>query len=713
MRVPFSVINVVSAGLKLIFGRKITSKFFSSANLALNSTYFLEDEVFILEDSKSIDDLLPNLRCISAERTGHNDLFLGGNDTSEFVDNDSLVYKYQNAEDDELKRIKLILINRGWNLGSQYGYRIDLNQSNIVRILNDLFEESSDAALALYFFLWSESCTGSKHTIRTICTMIHILVAGNMNYRAMDLILCLVRKNNAEDWWYTLLLRILHETRTERRVLVTVYSMLVNCYVKENMINVALKLTCQMKHLNIFPSIGVCNSLLRALLASELMELAWDFLEEMQSQGMGFNASIISLFICKYCTTGNIDAGLELLMKMKKHGINPDVVAYTIVIDSLCKRSHLKEATSVLFKMTQMGISLDSVSFSSVIDGFCKVGKSEKAIDILKIFSLSPNVYVYNSFISKLCTDGDMVAACNIFHEMSELGLLPDCFSYTTIIGGYCKMGEIKKALYFLGKMLRSGIKPSVATYTTLIDGYCKSDNMDMAEHLFQKMMTEGLVPDVVSYNALMNGYGKKGQLHKAFELLDMMRSADVSPDTVTYNTLIHSLVVRGFMNEAKDLLDELIKRGFSPDVVTFTGIIDGFSKKGNFEEAFLVWFYMSEHHVKPDVVTCSALLNGYCRERHMEEANDLFCKMLDIGLIPDLMLYNTLIHGFCSVGNIDDACHLVNMMVERGIIPNEVTHRALILGCEKKWVKNPVEAAAFKLQQILLKYSVHIDIDQ
>ncbi|XP_052199376.1 pentatricopeptide repeat-containing protein At2g19280 isoform X2 [Diospyros lotus] len=711
MRVSFSIFDVASTQLKLMLrSRRRISRFFSSASLTLPSSAFLTDEVFTIEDSIYLDDPVANPECIHAESAESGELF-DRRFICQFVNENSFIYDYQNLENDKLKRIKLILRNCGWNLGAENGNKINLDEHNITRILNDLFLESLDASLALYFFRWSEYCTELKHTTRTICLMVQILIAGNMNYRAMDLIQYLVRLDG-EDCKHNSLLSLFHETHTNRRVLATAYSMLVDSYIQQGMVDVALKLTSQMKHKSIFPSIGVCNSLIRALLGSEQLGAAWYFVEEMHSHGMVINASIISLFICKYCTEGNIEIGLNLLMGMRNYGFNPDIIAYTMVVDSLCKMCCVKEATSLLFKMTEMGITVDSVSVSSLIDGYCKVGRLDNAVDLLKIFKVPSNVYIYNSLLSKLCGDGNMIAAANMFQEMLELGFHPDCFSYTTIIGGYCKTGDIMKALNFLGRMLKRGVKKSVATYTMLVDGYCKSGNTDMAQNMFQKMVTEGLDPDIVAYNALMDGYGKNGLLHKAFEILDMMRSIGVSPDIVTYNTLIHSLIIRGYVTEAKAILDELIRRGFTPDILTFTNVIAGFSNKGNFEEAFLVWFYMNDHGMKPDVVTCSALLNGYCKVHRMEEANALFCKMLDIGLDPDLVLYNTLIHGFCSVGNINDARRLVNMMIENGVIPNEVTHRALVLGYEKKWVKNPVEVAALKLHQILLEHGICSDVN-
>lgn len=708
MKALVPIINAFSSGLKAIVKRN-TTKNFSSANLALSCPTFMVDEKISHNNSCCVDDdQLPNIKCSPAECMDY-EFSPADNDLFSCVDKDLPISGNQKSDDVEMEKIELILTCRGWYLGSQNGYRIDLNEFNVMKILNDLFEESADASLALYFFRWSEYCMESKHTVGSVCTMIHILVSGNMNHKAMDLLLYLISNNHGEEEWSSVFLKI-HETHTKRRVLETVYGMLVNCYVRKNMIQVALKLTCQTRYLNIFPSRAVCNSLLKALLESDQLDLAWDFLKEMKRQGIDLNASFISLFISGYCNRGNIDIGWELLMGIKYLGIEPDVVAYTIVIDSLCKKSLLKEATSILFKMTQMGVLLDSVSVSSLVDGYCKVGKLEEAMDVLELFKLSPNIFVFNSFVSKLCRDGNMLQAAKIFQEMCELGLIPDCFSYTTMMAGYYKVKDMGNALKYFGKMLKRGIRPSVATYTLLIDNFCKLGDIEMAEYLFQRMIREGLVPDIVSYNTLMNGYGKKGHLQKAFKLCNVMRSSGISPDLVTYNILIYGLIVRGLMNEAKDILDELVTRGFSPDVVTFTNMIGGFSNKRNFEEAFLLLFYMSEHHLEPDVVTCSALLSGYCRARRMAEANVLFHKMLDTGLKPDLILYNCLIHGFCSLGNIDDAFCLVSMMIEQGIMPNKITRHALALGYMKKRAENPVETAAFKLQELLLKYGIQAE---
>ncbi|XWS57085.1 hypothetical protein CRYUN_Cryun09bG0141400 [Craigia yunnanensis] len=354
-----------------------------------------------------------------------------------------------------MSMIKSILSKRGWNTNHDHLCTIELNELNVIRILTDLFDESLDAELALYFFKLSECCIGSLHSLKSVCKMIHILVSRNMNHIAVDFILHLVRISCSKEVSEDLLLKLFYETHNDRMVLQTVCSMLVDCYIKENKVSLALELTCQMKSFNMIPSIGVCNLLLKALLGLNQLDLAWDFLDQILRQGIGLNVSIVSLFIDKYCSKGHLLSAWTLLMDMKNYGIKPDVVAYTIIIDSLCKMSCLGEATSMLFKITRLGISPDSVLVSSVVEGYWKAGKPKEAVNVINYFNLKPNIFVYNSFITKLCADGDMVKASLMFQEMFELGLLPDCVSYTTIIGGYCKDLNMNRAFQYFGKMLK------------------------------------------------------------------------------------------------------------------------------------------------------------------------------------------------------------------------------------------------------------------
>ncbi|XP_065001723.1 pentatricopeptide repeat-containing protein At2g19280-like [Musa acuminata AAA Group] len=610
---------------------------------------------------------------------------------------------------DMMKRMRANLSHRGWILGSPNSLEVELCERNVVALLNDLFEGSSDAALAFYFFRLSQWYNGSKHGVRAVSTMVHIAVTGNMNHIAVKLLRIIARNvdEHSDGVQHQLVFGVLRETCTNRRVLETVYSMLVMCYVDKGMVKMAIRLVDDMRNLGMYPTIRVYNSLIKLLLESKQYEVAWQVFVEMPSSSFGSNqciVRIVSLFIRELGAHGDFDCACKLLFEIQKYGGQADVVVYTTMINALCKWGLLKEAAALLYKMLQLGISHDDVLVSSVVNGYCKAGRLVDAAHLLNSLSGIPDVFVYNSFILMLCKNGNMVEAYELFKQMFEVGLDPDSFNYTAIIDGYCRACELDQALKTFALMLKRGVEPTCMTYTVLIESYCDRNDLCGAEYMLSVMKMEGVQPDVVTYNTLINGYSKKGHMHRAYELKDVMEKDGVSTDVVTYNILMHGLIKRGYVKESREVFNELVRRGFSPDRITFTNVIDSYSQDGNLEEAFLIWCSMSNNGITPDVVTCSALLNCFCKRQRMQDASVLFHKMLDAGLEPDLILYNTLICGFCKEGNISEACRFMFMMNENDIFPNNLTYEALVCCFEKIGVKNAAENAAMKMQEIFFE---------
>lgn len=188
MRASTSIISFASSGFKLTFGRQRRSRLLSSCNLALlRSGSSSEDEVFVSEDNHiDIDDqyVWQNLKhardyeCLFEERCLQ--LYFDLNDNRNDTKNLGTA-----QSNNELGRMRVVLESCGWVLGSPENYeRISLNEYIIVRILDDLFDKTGDAALALSFFRWLEWYMGSESTIRSTCTMTHILVAGNMKLQS-------------------------------------------------------------------------------------------------------------------------------------------------------------------------------------------------------------------------------------------------------------------------------------------------------------------------------------------------------------------------------------------------------------------------------------------------------------------------------------------------------------------------------------------------
>ncbi|XP_020596612.1 pentatricopeptide repeat-containing protein At2g19280-like isoform X3 [Phalaenopsis equestris] len=161
-------------------------------------------------------------------------------------------------KDNSMKRITSALSNQGWDLNFHSSLVIDLDSWYFTRMLNDLYDESLDAALVYYLFrILHRSVYKLKQKLHTYCLMVHIAVSGNMNHVAMKLLRGIVRSTEKFEDGLNFIFLALWQTRKNAVELETAYSMLVICFAEQGMLDIALKLIVRMEMFGFYPSNGV------------------------------------------------------------------------------------------------------------------------------------------------------------------------------------------------------------------------------------------------------------------------------------------------------------------------------------------------------------------------------------------------------------------------------------------------------------------------
>ncbi|KAK6913463.1 Pentatricopeptide repeat [Dillenia turbinata] len=515
MKVCFSRINIVCNELKSLLNRTKTSKFLSSANLAL-----LDNKLFIPENSVSIYD-----GC-SSDFKEKRELSIGWAPKCEFVDGYAFISENEQLEDEKLEKIKIILRNRGWNLNSQTWKKIDLDEFNVFCILNDVYEESLDAELAFYFFKWSESLLGSKHVML-------FLMEG----------FC--------------------QMRNERWVLETVCGMAVCCYVKKNMLNTALNLT--------------------------YFELAWALVEEMWKHRIGFNASIVSLFVSKHCAEDN----------------------------------NMEKASYVFHEMDEWGLLRDCFSYRTMIGGYCKTKEMNKALEYLgKMLKrgIKPSVATLTMFIQCYSRLGDIEMAEHIFQKMKAERLIPDLVVYNILMDGYGKTGYLHKAFQLLD-IMRS------------------AEDLQMRPNILDELIKRGFSSDVVTFTEMIGDCSKKGKFEEAFLVWFYMSKNKMKPDVVTCSALLNGYCKACHMEEAYILFHEMLNKGLSPDLILYNTLIHGFCGVRNLDDACKLVNMMVEHSVLPNVSTYRALILGFRKKRDQSPTKRAAFKLQEILLKHEIQV--------------------------------------------------------------------------
>ncbi|KAL1218377.1 Pentatricopeptide repeat-containing protein [Cardamine amara subsp. amara] len=72
--------------------------------------------------------------------------------------------KHFGVPSDCVETIRNVLMKHSWIQRYECGFSTELDQYKVIRILDDFFQETLDASIALYFFRWSELWIGSEST---------------------------------------------------------------------------------------------------------------------------------------------------------------------------------------------------------------------------------------------------------------------------------------------------------------------------------------------------------------------------------------------------------------------------------------------------------------------------------------------------------------------------------------------------------------------
>ncbi|MFQ6643297.1 hypothetical protein Gotur_018594, partial [Gossypium turneri] len=135
----------------------------------------------------------------------------------------------------------------------------------------------------------------------------------------------------------------------------------------------------------------------------------------------------------------------------------------------------------------------------------------------------APNILSYNIMINGYCKAKRLDKAMELFHEISQTGLIPDTVTYSTLMQA----------------MRNSGVELNIVSYSILIDGLCKTGHIKVAKELFCELSINGLKPNVYAYAIMINGFCKEGLPDEAYQLFRSMEDNDCLPNSCCYNVMI------------------------------------------------------------------------------------------------------------------------------------------------------------------------------
>jgi pentatricopeptide repeat protein len=119
-----------------------------------------------------------------------------------------------------------------------------------------------------------------------------------------------------------------------------------------------------------------------------------------------------------------------------------------------------------------------------------------------QIRGVVPNVYLYNTMISKLAKARKADLAMELFSKMKANGFWPSSVSYGAVIGACSRVGDVESAEALFEEMSsQPNFKPRVPPFNTMMQLYTYTKrNRDKVLHYYDSMVSAGVHPTAHTY---------------------------------------------------------------------------------------------------------------------------------------------------------------------------------------------------------------------
>ncbi|KAI8984892.1 hypothetical protein BD414DRAFT_489615 [Trametes punicea] len=279
-----------------------------------------------------------------------------------------------------------------------------------------------------------------------------------------------------------------------------------------------------------------------------------------------------------------------------------------------------------------------------------------------------PSADAYGALILNVKdTTDDTSNAMALYQESQRFGVVPNIFMYNTVISKLAKARKADYALQLFQQMKVRNVQPTSVTYGAVIAACCRVGDATSAELLFQEMTTEPTFkPRVPPYNTMMQLYTHtKPDRDRVLYYYNALREANVQPTAHTYKLLIDAygciepVELRAMQKVFEDLVAD---RNVSVQGTHWAALINAWGcVQKDLDQALKIFDSIATHPTTnphgppmPDAVVYEALINTLVTVRRMDLVPGFLDRMRSSGVHMTAYIANLLIKGYASVGEIE-----------------------------------------------------------
>ncbi|OSD01996.1 hypothetical protein PYCCODRAFT_1368445 [Trametes coccinea BRFM310] len=393
-----------------------------------------------------------------------------------------------------------------------------------------------------------------------------------------------------------------------------------------------------------------------------------------------------SHFVGEFFPGGNKTAVLSAYERFKdgaERGIYPRSIVAARLISALGRLGEVEKIQEVYCTAHEVLASLENPKHwqtsgwflieDHMIIGLAHAGDVEAAhVHRQRILQHGgvPSADAYGALILNVKdTTDDTSNAMALYQESQTYGVTPNIFMYNTIISKLAKARKADFALQLFQDMKARNVHPTSVTYGAVIAACCRVGDAASAELLFQEMISEPTFkPRVPPYNTMMQLYTHtKPDRERVLHYYNALREANVQPTAHTYKLLIdaYGCIEPIDLPAMQKVFEELVAdRNVSVQGTHWAALINAWGcVQKDLDQALKIFDSIATHPTTnphgppmPDAVVYEALVNTLVTVRRMDLVPMYLDRLRASGVHMTAYIANLLIKGYASVGEIERA---------------------------------------------------------
>ncbi|GKV38340.1 hypothetical protein SLEP1_g46262 [Rubroshorea leprosula] len=265
------------------------------------------------------------------------------------------------------------------------------------------------------------------------------------------------------------------------------------------------------------------GALLNCYVREGLIDKSLSILQKMREMGFLSSSLNYNCIMCLYAKTGQFEKVPEVFSEMKEHGINPDNYSYRLCMTSYASRSNLDGVEKVLQEMeSKPHISMDWLTYSMVANYYIKSGLNGKALHYLRKCEekVDKDALGYNHLISSYASLGNKDEMMRFWRLQKAACKKQINRDYITMLGSLVKIGDIEEAEELLKEWESSCQTFDFRVPNILLIGYSQKGLVEKAEAALRDIVRrqKNAIPIPNSWAIIAAGYVSKNNMEKAVE---------------------------------------------------------------------------------------------------------------------------------------------------------------------------------------------------